>query len=191
MSEHTPEPWKRATDIYADRGCIDDSNDVRIATTSMMARIASKEEIAANARRIVACVNACAGLDLESLEKMPLGALAILRDAAVMEAVRQFAAKGASSEADLAAVAQSLLDEWDHCIEDVAEPWPMEMDGRQLLKFRRFLAAMTKLRGAVIAVLARQAEASDPFPDPQEEADDRDVELCGCPIGETDACSHV
>lgn len=35
------------------------------------------------ARRIVACVNACQGLDLESLEAMPLGALAELRGAAV------------------------------------------------------------------------------------------------------------
>ena len=39
---------------------------------------ASKEEFAANARRIVACFNACAGIPTDMLEAMPSGPASLL-----------------------------------------------------------------------------------------------------------------
>ena len=73
MSEHTKEPWddtRMPNNVY--------SNDV---TGSIIARCAGagfefakrpEQESAANARRIVACVNACAGLETKHLEGVSL-----------------------------------------------------------------------------------------------------------------------
>lgn len=70
MKTHTKEPWAV---------CIDPPNDawyegVTIYTLSGNKRVADTciltSEAKANARRIVACVNACAGLHTEILEKL-------------------------------------------------------------------------------------------------------------------------
>lgn len=65
MSEqHTPEPWlvsKRTVFALNERGTNIFSAIVQDAHTST-------EELEANARRIVACVNACAGFSIEELE---------------------------------------------------------------------------------------------------------------------------
>lgn len=65
MSEHTKEPWR--TGVYDEEsGWVDlysDSNDEGLPIGST--RHANSE---ANARRIVACVNACVGVDTERLE---------------------------------------------------------------------------------------------------------------------------
>lgn len=65
MSEqHTPEPWlvsKRTVFALNERGTNIFSALVQDAHTST-------EELEANARRIVACINACAGFSIEELE---------------------------------------------------------------------------------------------------------------------------
>jgi hypothetical protein len=71
MAEHTPEPW-RAIDtqgIWA--GCIaaGDDDEVCDMIVPPMDDDEKATEIAnANARRIVACVNACVGIETETLE---------------------------------------------------------------------------------------------------------------------------
>lgn len=72
MSEHTKEPWAVATDspneywkgdgteVYSDKYG-------RIAETSIN-RLSPLDQCQANARRIVACVNACAGIENKELE---------------------------------------------------------------------------------------------------------------------------
>lgn len=62
--EHTPEPWAhRNGRIYqADRD---------VLTIANIARASDGDYSEANARRIVACVNACAGVPTELLEEYP------------------------------------------------------------------------------------------------------------------------
>ncbi len=67
--EHTKEPWKRANGTYVEDTAIEDSEGWRLAC----------DVDPKNARRIVACVNACAGLSTEALES---GALAELLETA-------------------------------------------------------------------------------------------------------------
>lgn len=71
---HTPEPWVLSESHY---GAIvsNASSDIRknwCLSTSDTGRIYSNELAVANARRIVACVNACAGLSTDDLEKTGL-----------------------------------------------------------------------------------------------------------------------
>ena len=75
MSNHTPEPWslleagdsiKHQVPVSSDRTSI-----LTIATEGAIAFGAVYS--ADDARRIVACVNACAGLPTEQLEVSPLG----------------------------------------------------------------------------------------------------------------------
>lgn len=70
MSKHTPEPWA----IHEDA-----SGDIFISGSyhTYIAEIGNPDEdgAAADARRIVACVNACAGLPTEQLESGPLGGI--------------------------------------------------------------------------------------------------------------------
>lgn len=65
MSEqHTPEPWlvsKRTVFALNERG-------TNIFSAILQDVHTSTEELEANARRIVACVNACAGFSIEELE---------------------------------------------------------------------------------------------------------------------------
>lgn len=57
---HSPEPW-----TLAKSGVSVDAGSVRIRQEPG----APREELAANARRLAACVNACAGISTEDLEK--------------------------------------------------------------------------------------------------------------------------
>ncbi len=62
---HSPEPW-----TVSRSGVSVDAGNVRIRQEAG----APREELAANARRIAACVNACAGIatcDLESISALP------------------------------------------------------------------------------------------------------------------------
>ena len=81
--QHTKEPW-----FYSetDDGFAEITNDERAAgeyisiaevPTGFSGKIGAEQE--ANARRIVACVNACAGISTETLEAMPAGPSAIER----------------------------------------------------------------------------------------------------------------
>lgn len=79
MSEHTKEPWRieNSTDIFsADRrGDVNDGfqiADCSVDYDSDADPGLSHEERKANARRIVACVNACAGIATRELETKPL-----------------------------------------------------------------------------------------------------------------------
>ena len=78
--EHTKEPW---FEVETESDVIEITNDERngaivpIAevSTGFNGRIGIEQE--ANARRIVACVNACAGIPTEVLEQMPVGPSAL------------------------------------------------------------------------------------------------------------------
>lgn len=61
-SKHTSEPWK-----YDDTDIIDAAPNM-IATTDISHSDLSVGECKANARRIVACINACAGVPIDVLE---------------------------------------------------------------------------------------------------------------------------
>lgn len=72
---HTPEPW------YEDDGGIYSACDLRVADTFNTEDPIPEEEAAANAARIVACVNACAGINPEAVRDL-LAALEFYADAA-------------------------------------------------------------------------------------------------------------
>lgn len=75
MSEHTPEPWVMSTKADGNWWHISAGNQaiaaVHAASKKRNEPYASMFE--ANASRIIACVNACAGLPTEQLESSPLG----------------------------------------------------------------------------------------------------------------------
>lgn len=75
MSKHTPEPWVMSTKADGNWWHISAGNQaiaaVHAASKKRNEPYASMFE--ANARRIIACVNACAGLPTEQLESSPLG----------------------------------------------------------------------------------------------------------------------
>ena len=69
-TEHTPEPWRvgrRGNDVVGSNGLGD--------TVAMMIDCDSDEQTHANARRIVTCVNACAGIPDELLYDQDPGCL--------------------------------------------------------------------------------------------------------------------
>ena len=66
MSEHTPEPWVVCG--YGDSILNEDSEAIVHVSYELGDR-------AADLRRIVACVNACAGFQVEELEALPSGDL--------------------------------------------------------------------------------------------------------------------
>lgn len=76
MSKHTPEPWTiecensgGGTNISGDMiPCIAHTHEVARVNSGAAHRALTSEEALANARRIVACVNACAGISTEALE---------------------------------------------------------------------------------------------------------------------------
>lgn len=68
MSKHTPEPWVRSSDDFIAAES-DQLNNGEYVLSCF------GPDQAANARRIVACVNACAGLPTEHLESAPLGGI--------------------------------------------------------------------------------------------------------------------
>lgn len=67
-TEHTPEPWR--TDAKSGF-----PQDVHDATGNLVAACSEANFGEANARRIVACVNACAGISIESLEAGGIGSI--------------------------------------------------------------------------------------------------------------------
>ena len=69
--KHTPEPWDIG--VSADNGlpCVDKVGSVFVEICECWGEVDDKEETEqsqANARRIVACINACAGIPTEDLE---------------------------------------------------------------------------------------------------------------------------
>jgi len=62
MSEHTKEPWIRSYHANGVNFIYSEGRDVHIATCH------GGGDETANARRIVACVNSCEGIDTENLE---------------------------------------------------------------------------------------------------------------------------
>lgn len=82
MSEHTIEPWRVAEESFDNDGI----HESVIRGLDGRAAIAVTLEFGpnnpgmreANARRIVACVNACAGITTEVLEQMPNGPASLL-----------------------------------------------------------------------------------------------------------------
>jgi hypothetical protein len=75
MSEHTKEPWTATNFSFKSKGWDDPFPVIQIKGAGDVPIIAmAPEEIdQANARRIVACVNACAGIDTEKLEQVAKG----------------------------------------------------------------------------------------------------------------------
>lgn len=70
MSEHTPEPWVLEQVSGAPLWHVEDlaGNPIAVAEQRTNARVAFDFEREANALRIVACVNACAGIETSALE---------------------------------------------------------------------------------------------------------------------------
>ena len=70
MTEHTPEPWglfsRHGTTAIVD---VDDANKEIVAWMGFDRSEIPKRVHKANARRIVACVNACKGMTTEELER--------------------------------------------------------------------------------------------------------------------------
>ncbi len=77
MSEHTPEPWGLRTVLHGAMNVkglgIIQAETVPFTVTECIAFIDPEELVGdlqrANARRIVACVNACRGMSTEELEE--------------------------------------------------------------------------------------------------------------------------
>lgn len=75
MSDHTPTPWYVIPSIHGDQyQCVQIGEDDIYSTLEMLP---------ADARRIVAAVNACEGISAEELESTPLPDLRRQRDEAV------------------------------------------------------------------------------------------------------------
>ncbi len=69
QEQHTPGPWGLSVDNPGKHWLI-----VQAETQGPIAATPDRtQNDAANARRIVACVNACEGLDTAALEEAPLG----------------------------------------------------------------------------------------------------------------------
>jgi len=79
MSEHTPEPW--FAEEYFDKNHDRFLFDIRAENEEIVGSEGlwtSESSDRANARRIVACVNACKGISTDRLEKMVPSTLANL-----------------------------------------------------------------------------------------------------------------
>lgn len=69
--QHSPEPWKlNGTAIMCRRGGTSDQRDVCYLNDEVAGEdlFPCPDMCAANGRRIVACVNACEGIDIDALE---------------------------------------------------------------------------------------------------------------------------
>lgn len=79
---HTPEPWRVGTNGFSSIGIFaNDSDDVPLVSTCSNSTPKGMErarngQSEANARRIVACVNACVGMSTEMIERGATGWLA-------------------------------------------------------------------------------------------------------------------
>ncbi len=83
MSKHTPEPWHT---MAANEWVVMDSGNANVCSCFNIDSLAASnsEHARANARRIVACVNACRGLSIENLEN-PKYVACLLLDPAQLE----------------------------------------------------------------------------------------------------------
>ena len=73
-TKHTPEPWSVADDQVWPGAVVVDGDLNMICDANIFGTNAPSEEgNLANADRIVACVNACAGLHTAALEEAPVG----------------------------------------------------------------------------------------------------------------------
>ncbi len=81
--DHTQEPWKQ--DGYFVESGYEGNDPTRIGTVADCRPYVgdSSPEADANARRIVACVNALQGVPTDYLEKLPAGALADMVEAVI------------------------------------------------------------------------------------------------------------
>ena len=84
--QHTKEPWN-GKNIPLTASALERVGFYIVFTNNP----ATKDEAEANARRIVACVNACAGISTETLEAMPAGPSAIERQREQLLAATQYA----------------------------------------------------------------------------------------------------
>lgn len=123
MSEHTIEPWRVAEESFDNDGI----HESVIRGLDGRAAIAVTLEFGpnnpgmreANARRIVACVNACTGITTEVLEQMPNGPASLLPMYARLEQQRD----------KLLAALESLVNEpqdittpaYQHALKAIAE----------------------------------------------------------------------
>ena len=90
--QHTPGPW--VDDGYAHIGAVNDQ-----LNGGYFIALCEGPDRVANARRIVACVNACAGIPSDMLEAMPSGPVSLLPMYARIEKQRD----------DLLAAAENVL----------------------------------------------------------------------------------
>lgn len=102
MSEHTKEPWSINEWLQPDS-----SIAIGAIGTPLIARVISRDvsinEQKANASRIIACVNACAGIPTGMLIAAGQSAVIALRPIDEVIAERD----------ELLAAAQSVIDRWD------------------------------------------------------------------------------
>ncbi|MES0385968.1 MAG: hypothetical protein ABUJ98_15465 [Hyphomicrobium sp.] len=95
---HTPEPWKVFMSTDGTKLLGVGSAETAEGIVDYKGGIwASEDEGIANSRRIVACVNACAGMKVETLERLILGELAGEHDADMM--MREAQARADDAEA--------------------------------------------------------------------------------------------
>lgn len=80
MSKHTPEPWVIKKGDWSTKGTLITTGRRKKNKTVAIAEVDTEgfstdfgSEQKANASRIVACINACAGLPIEQLKSFPLG----------------------------------------------------------------------------------------------------------------------
>lgn len=120
MSEHTKEPWVYETecaygwDIRGDEIWIASVQNSHVANSRPQTGFPSQIEGFANARRIVACVNACADLPTELLESLECGLIPANETAA------GYGERATEAERLLAALVPSDFDEHP---EDFTQEW--------------------------------------------------------------------
>lgn len=69
-NQHTPEPWKFLEQPEPNEYCLVTNDGLKWVIALQINGDLMPDQQKANARRIVACVNACAGLDTELLEQI-------------------------------------------------------------------------------------------------------------------------
>jgi len=94
MSKHTPEPWyisctdwlgedpKHKLFIEGNHSTDDEENEFAVAVAVVEGNRTSTETTHANANRIVACVNACAGINPAAVPKLVEALKAVAADVA-------------------------------------------------------------------------------------------------------------
>lgn len=68
MRTHSPTPWAKSSNSSGTNAYINDAKDELIADTGFSSCRGDYELGYLNTERIIACVNACAGIDNETLE---------------------------------------------------------------------------------------------------------------------------